>query len=116
MMRILIPVLENKDKESQVSYHFGRAPFFAIYESAKDELKIVENKSEHFGGRGRPAENMLSQNPDVVFAKGMGPRAVNLLKSKNIRIETGDFDTVREIIQNKDKLKELEEACEEHKH
>ena len=112
-MRILIPVLENKGRDSRVSWHFGRAPYFALYDSENDKLEIIENKSEHFGGRGRPAENMLRYNPDVVFAVGMGPRAVDLLKSRGIAIETGEYDTVDDIIKNKDKLKELEEACKE---
>jgi predicted Fe-Mo cluster-binding NifX family protein len=115
-MRILIPVLENRGGESKVSPHFGRAPYFALYDSETDKLEIIENKSEHFGGMGRPAENMLRYKPNVVFALGMGPRAVDLLKSNNIKIETGDYDTVDDIIANKDKLKELEKACEESRH
>ncbi|MDI6826726.1 MAG: NifB/NifX family molybdenum-iron cluster-binding protein [Candidatus Aenigmarchaeota archaeon] len=115
-MRILIPVLENRGKESRVSPHFGRTPYFALYDSETDQLEIIENKSEHFGGFGRPAENMLKYKPDVVFALGMGPRAVNLLRSNNIRIETGDYETVKEIIENKDRLRELEEACKESGH
>ena len=115
-MRILIPVLENRGKESRVSSHFGRAPYFALYNSETEKLEIIENKSEHFGGFGRPAENMLKYKPDVVFALGMGPRAVELLRSNNIKIETGDYETVQEIIENKDKLRELEEACKESRH
>ena len=115
-MRILIPVIEDRGKESKVSPHFGRAPYFALYDSITDKLEIIENKSEHFGGMGRPAENMLKYKPNIVFALGMGPRAVDLLRSNNIRIETGNYDTVESIIENKDKLKELEEACKESRH
>jgi len=115
-MRILIPILENRGKESRVSPHFGRAPYFALYDSETDKLEIIENKSEHFGGFGRPAENILKYKPDVVFALDMGPRAVDLLRSNNIRIETGNYETVEEILDNKDKLKELEEACKESRH
>ncbi|MEM3406075.1 MAG: NifB/NifX family molybdenum-iron cluster-binding protein [Nitrososphaerota archaeon] len=110
-MRIIIPILENKGIDSKVSSHFGRAPFFALYNSEKNELEIIENKSEHFGGIGRPTDILLKYKPDVIFAIGIGPRAVELLKSNNIRIETGDFQTVREIIENKDRLKKLEEVC-----
>ena len=48
VMRILIPVLENRGKESRVSPHFGRAPYFALYDSETEKLEIIENKSEHF--------------------------------------------------------------------
>ena len=115
-MKILIPVLENRGKESRVSPHFGRAPYFAFYDSETDKLEIIENKSEHFGGMGRPAENMLKYKPDVVFAVGMGPRAIDLFRSNDVMIETGEYNTVEDIIKNKDKLKELEEACKEARH
>lgn len=110
-MKIIIPILENKGMDSKISSHFGRAPFFALYDSEKDKLEIIENKSEHFGGMGTPVDILLKYKPDIVFAIGIGPRAAELLKSYNIRIETGDFQTVREIIENKDKLKQLEEIC-----
>ncbi|MEM1574431.1 MAG: hypothetical protein QXF09_05660 [Nitrososphaerota archaeon] len=42
-----------------------------------------------------------------MFTSGIGPRAVELLKSNNIRIETGDFQTIREIIENKDRFKKI---------
>ena len=115
-MRILIPVAENKNEDSRISWHFGRAPYFALYDSETDKLEIIETKKEGFGGKSRLAEDMLNYEPDVVFAIGMGPRAVDLLKSRGVRIETGNYNTVKEIIENKDKLKELEEACREHKH
>ena len=115
-MRILIPVLENRGKQSRVSPHFGRASYFALYDSETDRLEIIETMKEGFGGKSRLAEDMLKYKPDVVFALGMGPRAVDLLRSNNIKIETGDYDTVDDIIKNKDKLKELEEACKESRH
>lgn len=112
-MKIIIPVVENKGRKSRVSPHFGRAPYFALYDSETDRLEIIETRKEGFGGRSKLAENMLKYKPDVIFAVGMGPRAVDLLRSKGVRIETGSYETVDEIIKNKDKLKELEEACKE---
>ena len=114
-MRILVPVLENKGKESRVSPHFGRAPYFALYNSETDNLEIIETMKEGSSGKSRLAEDMLKYKPDVVFAVGMGPRAVDLFRSNDVEIETGEYDTVEDIIKNKDKLKELEEACKEGK-
>ena len=114
-MKIIIPVLENKGKESKVSSHFGRAPYFAVYDSEKDRIEIRETMKEGSGGKSRLAEDLLKYKPDVVFAVGMGPRAVDLFRSNNVKIESGDYDTIEDIIKNKDKLKELEEACKEGK-
>lgn len=110
-MRILIPIEENKGIESKVSWHFGRAPFFAIFDTSTQKLEIKENKSEYFGGMGKAAQLILEFKPDVVFARGMGPRAIELLRSAGIKIVTADFNTVKEVIENKEKLKELEKGC-----
>lgn len=48
---------------------------------------------------------LLKYKPDVIFAIGIGPRAVELLRLNNIRVETGNFQTIREVIENKDRLK-----------
>lgn len=115
-MRIVVPVSEDKGEESTVAYHFGRAPYFAIYDSEKDSLEIKQTRKEVSGGKSRLAMKILKYNPDVVFAAGMGRRAVDFFRSNNIRIETGDYNTLQEIIENKDKLRELEEACKEARH
>lgn len=112
-MKIIIPVVESKGRKSRISSHFGRAPYFALYNSEINRLEIIEITKEGFGGRSRLAEDVLKYKPDVVFVVGMGPRAVDLLRSKGVRIETGNYETVGDIIENKDKLKELEEACKE---
>jgi len=115
-MKILIPIVEKSGKDSKISSHFGRAPFFALYESENNSLKIIENKSHHFGGKERPVEIVLRCKPDIVFVMGIGPRAVDMLRSHGIKIKTGNYDTVKKIIENKDELKELEDVCEEHRH
>jgi len=115
-MRILIPVLNNEGRNSKVSWHFGRAPFFALYDSENNRLEIIETMKEGSGGKSRLAEDMLEYKPDVIFAREMGPRAVDLFESKNVKVVTGNYDIIDDIIKNKDKLKEMEEGCKEHKH
>ncbi|MFW6117766.1 MAG: NifB/NifX family molybdenum-iron cluster-binding protein [Thermoproteota archaeon] len=115
-MRIVVPVSEDKGEESRVAYHFGRAPYFAIFDSKEDSLVIKQTRKEVSKGRSRLAMKIMEYNPDVVFAAGMGRRAVDFFRSNNIRIETGDYNTLKEIMENKDKLEELEEACKEARH
>ena len=112
-MKIVIPLENNQGENSTVSWHFGRAPYFAIFDTTSKKLEIVENRSEHFGGVGRPAEIIAKIQPDMVFAKGMGPKAIQLLTSRGIKIVTGNYSTVKEIIQNIDKLVELNASCKE---
>jgi predicted Fe-Mo cluster-binding NifX family protein len=115
-MKIVIPILENRGRESRLSPHFGRAPYFAVYSTKTGKLEIFENRGGHFGGRGTPAQNMLKHGPDVVFALGMGPNAIELFAREGVRVETGDFKTVGDVIDNKEHLEKLEEGCKEHKH
>ncbi len=110
-MKILVPVLENKGIKSRIFSHFGRAPYFALFNFNTNELEIIENKGEHFGECKKPLEIILKYKPDLIFAKGIGNKAIDLFKSKGIKIVTGDYTTVKEIIQNKERLKELREGC-----
>jgi len=75
--RIVIPVSEYRGIDSQLSSHFGRAPFFAVFELSEDGRIIshreVSNDSEHFGGVGLPPDRILHLKPDVVITYDMGP-------------------------------------------
>ncbi|MCD6402994.1 MAG: NifB/NifX family molybdenum-iron cluster-binding protein [Candidatus Aenigmarchaeota archaeon] len=112
-MRIVIPLESNEGENSKVSWHFGRASYFAIFDTVNKKLEIIENRSEHFGGVGKPAEIIAKIQPDMVFAKGMGPKAIQLLTSRGIKVVTGNYSILKEIIQNIDKLVELNESCKE---
>ncbi|MGC9060561.1 MAG: NifB/NifX family molybdenum-iron cluster-binding protein [Thermoplasmata archaeon] len=115
-MKIVIPVEENRGKESIVCEHFGRAPYFAVYDREKEKLEIVENRSEHFGGTGTPAENILRLKPDIVFVANLGTKAIELMRRHNVKIKTGNFRSVDEVIRNIDKLEDLESACKDGMH
>jgi len=113
-MRILIPLEENKGKDSKLSWHFGRARYFAIYDTEKDELKIVESKLDEYRKvMERPVEVLLKLKPDVVFAKGIGPRALDFLTSKGIEVMTCEANTLRDVIERERELKKLSRSCKE---
>ena len=109
-MRIAIPVMEAKEN-AEVSPHFGRAPFFAIFDTETENLDFIRNSSEHFGGRGKPAEIIAEQKSDCVFALDMGSKAIALFKSLDIKVKTGSFATLEEVIKNQALLEELEKSC-----
>jgi len=50
-------------------------------------------------------------NPDIVFTLGVGQRAINLFNEKGIKIKTGEYKTVKEVIENIENLKELNSNC-----
>ncbi|MCK5282119.1 MAG: hypothetical protein KAK00_01815, partial [Nanoarchaeota archaeon] len=50
-------------------------------------------------------------NPTTIFAKGIGGRAINIIAQKGLSLKTGDYSTVKEVIENLDKLENQTESC-----
>jgi predicted Fe-Mo cluster-binding NifX family protein len=108
-MIIAIPLTENRGKDSPVSEHFGHTPYFAICNLENKGVKIIP-----MGGHGigcTPVEKISEYKPDMVYTLDIGMRAMRLLRQMGIKIKTGSFRTVREVMENLDKLKDLEESC-----
>ena len=111
-MRILIAINENNGINSKLSGHFGHCPYFAIYETETKDLEIVENKIDHTNQNLTPVDQIMKFNPDTVFTLGAGQRAINLFNEKKVKLKTGNYEVVQEVIENIDKLKNLDGGCE----
>jgi len=111
-MKILIAINEDKGIDSKLSGHFGHCPYFAIYELETKNLEIIENKINHLNQDLTPVDQIMKFNPDIVFTLGIGARAINLFNEKGIKLKTGDYKTVEEVIENFDNLKEMDSGCE----
>ena len=107
-MRIAIPIMENKGKDSEIAEHFGHVREIAIYDSEKDNLEIA-NVVEMSGCS--PVEAIKDKNVNAIFSQGMGIRAMALCKEMKIELKTGPYKIVKEIIENIDKLEVLDESC-----
>jgi len=121
-MRFVVPVEEDKGVDSRLSEHFGRAPFFAVFELDEDgkilNQKAVPNESEHFGGTGFPPDRILQLKPDAVITFGMGPRALSQFQEAKVAVLRANSDTVNGVISSyiKDELEELTEGCHHAQH
>lgn len=114
--RIFFPLLDNNGKDSEISQHFGHAPFFGVYDVEKKELKIIENDLDHTDPNKSPIDQIEEAvNPTTIFAKGIGGRAVGIIAEKGLSLKTGDYKTVKEVIVNLDKLENQTQSCG-HKH
>jgi predicted Fe-Mo cluster-binding NifX family protein len=110
--RIFFPLLEDKGMDSEISQHFGHAPFFGLYDTGTKELKITENTLDHTDPDKSPVDQIVEAvNPTTVFALGIGGRAIGLFNEKGIALKTGDYKTVKEAIENLDKLEEQTQSC-----
>jgi len=111
-MKLLVAIDENKELNSKLSAHFGHCPFFAIYETDSEKLEIIKNKIDQSNQSLTPVDQIMNFKPNIVFSLGIGQRAIKLFNEKNVKIKTGDFETLKQVIENIDNLKELEQSCE----
>ena len=109
-MRVLIALEENSGMDSRVSSHFGHAPFFAVWDTETKTLDIFENELEH-SGPVTPVDQIMQHKPDLVYTLGIGHRALRLFAEKGVVVKTGGFNRVREVLENLDKLEDMESDC-----
>ena len=117
--RIFFPILDNNGKDSEISSHFGHAPFFGLYDTETKEFTIKENSLDHVNPNRSPVDQIVEAvNPTTVYAQGIGERAIGLFDKRGIMLRTGPYRTVREAIDNLDKLEGLDGGCghEHHEH
>ena len=110
-MKLLIAIDENKGKNSKLSEHFGHCPYFAIYDTTTKDLEFVENKLDHSNQNLTPVDQIIKFKPDIVFSLGMGQRAINLFEKKRVKVMTGKYNFVKEVIDNFDSLDKLKSEC-----
>lgn len=121
-MRIVIPITDERGLNSQVSEHFGRAPYFAVIDLDEEGIisdqKMMANVSEHFGGTGHPPDRILQLKPSALITYGMGPRALNIFQNARVAVLRTNANTVRDVITayNNDELDELTEGCHQARH
>ncbi|NQU78739.1 hypothetical protein HQ545_03130 [Candidatus Woesearchaeota archaeon] len=110
--RIFFPLLDNNGLESEISGHFGHAPFFGLYNTKTKEFTISENKLSHTDPDKSPVDQIIEAvNPTTVFALRIGARAIDLFNARGICLKTGDYRIVKEVIENLDKLRAQTSSC-----
>jgi predicted Fe-Mo cluster-binding NifX family protein len=121
--RVIVPVLNEAGEASQLSPHFGRAPFFAIIEFSENneigKIEFAPNRSGHFGGGGeRPPDILLSFSPNTVITVGMGPRALRRFQSEGVAVMQATVNTLGEVLTafKNNELMELTDGCREARH
>ncbi|MBA7535016.1 hypothetical protein ES705_27266 [subsurface metagenome] len=88
-MRIGIPTMGDRGLEETVSEHFGRAPTFTIVDMKTNEVKVLPNTSEHFGGFKLPPEILAEVGVEVMLCSGLGPRAISMFEQFGVEVYVG---------------------------
>ena len=118
-MKIVVPTNDKKGLDDKVAEHFGRCPTYTFLNEKGELLEIIDNTSEHMGGKGLPPELMKKHGADILLCKDLGPRALALCSQLRIDVYVSEAETVREIFKmwknNKIKKAGAEDICGEHK-
>ncbi|MGC8849904.1 MAG: NifB/NifX family molybdenum-iron cluster-binding protein [Candidatus Bathyarchaeia archaeon] len=120
--RIVIPTEDRGTLNGRISEHFGRSPHFTIVEIDENgdvlNIQVVSNLSEHFGGPGRPSDEILRLQPNAVIVYGMGPKALSILQQAGVAVLKTDAGSVKEAIEayREGRLQELTEGCRYSRH
>ena len=115
--RIVIPVSEEKGLDSELSQHFGRAPFYAIIDMDENGKVIgkgtIANTSEHFGGVGLPPDRIIQLKPKALVTYGLGSKALQMFQAGGVAVLRTEANTVKGVVEayNNNELQELATGC-----
>jgi len=120
-MKIAIPMNE-KALNSSVSAHFGRAPYYLIYNTETKESVFIDNSaSASRGGAGiKAAQVILDQQANALITPRLGDNAADVLEAANIEIyksiEGSAEDNINALLDKKlARLSEIHPGLHDHK-
>ncbi|HID71205.1 MAG TPA: dinitrogenase iron-molybdenum cofactor biosynthesis protein, partial [Thermoplasmata archaeon] len=85
-MKVCVPSLGKRGLEERVGEHFGRVPFYTIYDTETGKVEVIENTSQHMGGTGYPAEIISRKGVEVMLCKGIGRRAIQMFEEFGVMV------------------------------
>ena len=118
-MKIVIPTNNKKGLNDKVADHFGRCLTYTFLNEKGEVVEIIDNTSEHMGGKGLPPELMKRHRANILLCKNLGPRALILCGELGIDVYISQSETVKDIFEiwknGKIKKAGTEDVCEQHK-
>ena len=119
ILKLCIPSSGSGGLKDSVGEHFGRVPNYTLVDSKTEQVDILENKSQHKGGAGLPANILAREGVDVLICANLGRKAIDLCNQHGIEVHIGADGTVQEAIRkwHEGKLEEAttNNACEQGK-
>jgi predicted Fe-Mo cluster-binding NifX family protein len=96
-MKVVIPTNSNNGLNDTIANHFGRCKTYTFLDENGKVIEIIDNTSEHMGGKGLPPELMKKHGADILLCRDLGMRALKLCQELEIDVYTSDVETVKEI-------------------
>ncbi|MBP1908116.1 NifB/NifX family molybdenum-iron cluster-binding protein [Methanolobus bombayensis] len=97
-MKLCIPSMGQNGMEDTVGQHFGKVPFYTLYDTETKETSVISNTSEHNGGTGLPPEIMAKENVDVMLCGGLGRKAVQMFEQYDIDVFIGATGSIQDAV------------------
>ena len=120
-MNICIPIQAEQNLQSQISAHFGSAPFFMIIDVDTNILKTIPNSNASHGyGMCVPLQALQNEKIDAVVVSGIGTGAFQKLKNAHINVYVTHKSVVQDILEElqSGQVKHLQnnQVCAHHGH
>ena len=118
-MKIAIPTNGKTGLDDTVAQHFGRCRTFTFLDEEGNIVEIIDNTSQHMGGRGVPPKLMKEHGANILLCKGLGPRALDLCTQLGIEVFVCEADTVKNIFtiwkSGRISKADFDDVCDEHR-
>jgi predicted Fe-Mo cluster-binding NifX family protein len=110
-MKICVSAASADDLDAPIDPRFGRCPYFVIVDSETMQFEAIPNTaSSGMSGAGiQAAQTIASKGAKVLITGNIGPNAFQALSAAEIKIVTGAFGTVAEVV-GKYKMGDLKET------
>lgn len=97
-MKLCIPSMGQNGITDTVGQHFGKVPYYTLYNTESKEVSVISNTSEHNGGTGLPPEIMAKESVDIMLCGGLGRKAVQMFDQYGIDVFIGATGTIQDAI------------------
>ncbi len=98
-MKVMLATNE-PNLESQIADRFARAPYFLIYDTENEDVKVIENNADMAHGMGPKAvQTAIDNGAQAVISALPGGNAMEALKSSDITVYEGKGMKASEAIE-----------------
>lgn len=120
-MKICIPSLDGPALDSRLGAHFGRTPWFVVFDHETGEIETVPNEPEEFGPTHCVSVKRLERlGVEAVVCGGMGKRSLTNIEDAGLAVFLSKkkwvWEVFAEIQAGKVTRLRAEEACESGHH
>jgi predicted Fe-Mo cluster-binding NifX family protein len=115
-MRICIPTKTDEGLISRINPHFGKTPYFTVYDTQNQKCEVSQNIHDcEQGGKGSPKRRVIDAGADVVICYGLGGHAFSGLIEAGIKVFKAKGKTVKEAVdlysEGQLKIVTMDDAC-----